>query len=282
MMQRTLQALALATLGTFLGACGADSVVSSANVSTENVLATIEIYSDDGDNAYASTQLIRAGSTSGDDYLDLRGGDALWFTTGENLREASLGENWFESLAELSKAQELFEGEYRYRPTGFGFFFFWSTLIPEQVHYNGRLTEVPEGGRYTVSLLRGSGVEALDSNVEMPLSFDLQAPTDQLTFSRSSDPLIVEWLPIEEDVSVELDITTRCHEVTEHRYSKTFSSDEGYAELEPGAIDAGESSGECSTTLTLAKVRLGQLDSAYAGGSITARQIRSVTFTSSD
>lgn len=180
----------------------------------------------------------------------------------------------------MSQTQELFEGEYRYHPVGIGFFFFWIRLIPEQVHYNGRLTDVPEEGLYTVSLLREPGLDALNSSVKMPAPFDLLAPTPQAQLSRSSDPLIVEWVSNSSSASVELNVTTVCAQKIQHQYRTTLSRDEGYAELEPGEIDAPALEGQCSTSVTVAKVQVGQLDSAYAGGSITARQVRSVSFTS--
>lgn len=281
MLQRAIQTGTVVALGALLVACGGeDSVVSSSYVPTGNMRATIEVYSDGEANAYASTQLLRTGTSSdsysGDEYVELRGDDSLWFTRGESLRDVTLSDDWFESLADLEQTQQLFDEEYRYRPS----ILFPSSLIPERVHYNGRLTGVPEAGRYTVSLLRGSGKDALDSTVQIPASFDLLAPTAEAQLSRSSDPLIVEWHPGETDVYVELDVTTVCAREVEHQYLTTLNSDEGYAEIEPGAIDAPELSGQCTTSVTVAKVQTGELDPAYASGSITARQVRSVSFTS--
>ncbi|WP_347331017.1 hypothetical protein [Marinimicrobium locisalis] len=269
-------AIALTVL---LGACGSDdSVVSSSRISTGQMQATLEVYSDGDDSAYASAQLLNEHSqTSGDEYVELLEGDELWFTTGVNLREETLGSNWFESLAELAHTQQLLAGTTRYRSDHL--FFFWSVLTPEKVHYNGQLEDVPDGARYTVSLLRDSKAEALESTVTMPRAFDLLSPTSDQTLSRSSDPVQLEWLPTESDVMVEVDVTTTCADDSEYQYRTTVDEDTGALQIEAGDIDAERLSGSCSTTATLTKARLGQLDSAYAGGSISARQVRTVTFT---
>lgn len=269
-----------------LCACGGnDSVVSSQFISTGQMKATIEVYSDSGDAAYASVQLLQERSPeyddSGDEYVKLEKGDDLWFTTGVNLREESLGSDWFESLSELAHTQRLLSGTTLFR-SGYPFFFFWSVLIPEKVHYNGRLDKVPDGARYTVSLLRDSETEALESTVVMPEAFQLLSPTSQQTLSRSSDPVQLEWLPTEGGVRVEVDVTTTCADDAEYHYRTTVGEDTGAIQLEAGEVDAERLSGSCSTTVTLIKARLGQLDPAYAGGTISARQVRTVTFTTID
>lgn len=273
----------VASLVTLLCACGADdTVVSSSSIPTGQMQATIEIYSDSGDSAHVSAQLLRDPSTaSGDEYIELEAGDDLWFTTGVNLREERLGDDWFESLSELANTQRLLTGTTRYR-SGYLFFFFWSGLIPEQVHYNGHLDDVPEGAEYTVSLLRDSGTEALESTVVMPEAFELLSPLENQTLSRSSDPVQLEWLPAEVGVAVEVDVTTTCADESEYHYRTTVAEDTGALQLEAGEIDSPQLSGSCSTTLTLTKARLGQLDSAYAGGTISARQVSTVTFTTID
>lgn len=282
-MIKALHILVLTTVALLLGACGGDDVVRSEYSPTGNIQATIEIHSDDGSTAYAHAQLLRVGAasynsnSSGDEYVDLQDGDSLWLSRGENLREATLGDDWFQSLAELDQAQELFEGEYRYSG-----FLFWSNVAPSQVHYNGRLISVREGTTFTVSLLRDSKADALDSSVTMPLSFDLLAPIEKARLSRSSDPVIVEWFPTEEGVTVEVNVSTRCRENVEREYTHTFDSDDGYAELAPGEIDDADLSGSCYSSVTVVKVRDGELDSGFAGGSITARQLRSVSITTVD
>lgn len=263
-------------LGVVLGACGADTVVSSTRISTGQMQATLEVYSDGDDSAYASAQLLNEHSeTSGDEYVELLEGDELWFTTGVNLREETLGSDWFESLAELAHTQQLLAGTTRYR---YHAFIFWSVLRADKVHYNGQLQDVPDGARYTISLLRESKTEALESTVTMPRAFDLLSPTSDQTLSRSSDPVQLEWLPTASDVTVEVNVTTTCADDSEYQYRTTVDEDTGALQIEAGDIDAERLSGSCSTTVTLTKARLGQLDSAYAGGSISARQVRTVTF----
>lgn len=272
-------------LAGLLCACGGgDSVVSSQSLPTGEIEATIEVHADpEQGSARASVQLLRPPSDRdddydyGDDYIELGEGDDLWFTTGVNLREETLGSDWFEALSELTHSQRLLEGDYRYRRS-----YVISSLVPERVYYNGQLDEVPDGARYTVSLLRDTEAEALESTVVMPRAFQLLSPLENQTLSRSSDPVQLEWLPVEKGVTIEVDVTTSCANDREYQYRTSVDSDSGNLQIEAGAIDDERLMGTCDTTLTLVKLRAGQLDSAYAGGTISARQMQAVTFTTVD
>ncbi|WP_027328755.1 hypothetical protein [Marinimicrobium agarilyticum] len=278
-------ALCLVLAG-LLYACGggSDSVVSSQSLPTGEIEATIEVHADpEQGSAHASVQLLRPPASrdddyyDGDDYVELGDGDDLWFTTGVNLREEVLGSDWFEALSELTHSQRLLEGDYRYRRS-----YIFSGLVPERVYYNGHLDNVPDGARYTVSLLRDGAAEALESTVVMPRAFQLLSPLANQTLSRSSDPVQLEWLPVEEGVTIEVDVTTTCTNNSDYQYRTSVDDDSGSLQIEAGAIDDERLLGTCDTTLTLVKLRAGQLDSAYAGGSISARQVQAVTFTTVD
>lgn len=288
MLMRAIKAAGKSVLAVsvaaLLGACGGDTVVPSSSTPTSQMRATIEIYSDRADSANASVQLRTVSSmdSSNDEYIELLDEDGLWFTTGANLREQELGSDWFESLSGLAQTQRLLSTTIRYR-SGPIFFLFWSNMVPEQVHYNATLNNVPDGASYTVSLLRRSrSTDALESTVTMPQAFDLLSPSSNHTLSRSSDPVQVEWSISEENTTVEVDVTTTCVNEREYRYQTSVDQDTGTIQLDAGEIDSDSVSGSCSTTLTLARVRLGQLDSAYGGGSISARQVRTATFTTAD
>lgn len=286
-MKTLVYGFSIAFLGLLLGACGSDSVVSSTHLPTDEFEANIELYADGDDDTHASVQLKWLSGTGAnqdddhDDYVELRDGDQLWLTTGASLPDTELSGDWFESLSELARTQELLSSTKRYRSNYF-FFFFWSSVIADRVHYNGSLSDVDDRAQYTVSLLRDDEDDAAESTVVMPGAFELSAPESGDSLSRSTDPLVVEWLPLEEDVTVELAVITRCANDTEYRYEQSMSEDTGFVQIEPGAIDADRLAGRCNTTLTLTKARLGELDPAYAGGLISARQVRSVSLSTTD
>jgi hypothetical protein len=264
-----------------------DRVISSENIPTNRIFATIDIYSDTGNKGYASIQLTKdtppVDGKPDDEYIDITGHDQLWMSTGTNLEEVDIGSNLFSGLENLSNVQELFEGEYR----GFNifpFFFFWSALHPTQIHYNGSLDHVADGATYTVSLFRDNQTDAKKSIVTMPLAFNLIEPTASSSISRSNDNIQITWLPVENNVFVEASFNTSCSGSTLANYSYTvkIDQDNGTALINAGAINDNTLSGTCNTTLTLAKRRNGTLDSAYTGGYITANQVRTISFITVD
>ena len=284
-----IQGAAIAVFCAFLLACNGDDgdkVVSSEFVETAQIYATIDVYSNTATAAYASVQLTKDAAprdnTPGDEYVKLQAGDQLWMTTGTNLDDIDLNGNLFSGLEDLSKTQELFESEIQGYPVFPLFFFFWSAIYETQVNYNGRLNDVDEGASYTVSLLREYKQDARYSTVTMPLGFDLTAPQTTDEFSRSEDDLLIEWWPVEDGVNVEISLNTDCPAFGSDSVLIYPDEDEGLALIEAGALASENLGGNCTTSLTLAKRRTGQLDASFTGGYISANQVRSLSFTTTD
>ncbi|WP_139309829.1 hypothetical protein [Teredinibacter haidensis] len=280
-------ALTLA-LGVMLSACSGDDgdiIVSSTNIPTSEIYATIDIYSDGSDRAYASVQLTKesppAEGRSGDEYVRLDNGNQLWITTGDIIDDIELDGDLFSDLVNLSKAQELFEGEER-GFTIYPFFFFWSFLHATQIHYNGDLSNTAEGSTYTVSLFRGDFIDAKNSHVQMPSSFIISAPLPIDTFSRADDNIQVVWQPSEPGVTIEASIDTSCAGGKTGNYATDIGSDDGVIEIPAGMLQEAQLTGTCNTSLTLAKRIVGRLDSNFTGGFISANQVRTVSFLTTD
>jgi hypothetical protein len=200
-----------------------------------------------------------------------------------NLEDTNIGNDLFSGLEHLSKSQELFEGEVR----GFSiypFFFFWSSLYPTEIHYNGSLDNVKDGATYTVSLFRDTEVDAKNSVVTMPLAFDLIEPTASSSFSRTNDDIQITWQPIENNTYIEASFNTSCPDSNFNvvTYTMKLDQDDGAALIEAGKINDNTLSGTCNTTLTLVKRRTGTLDPAYIGGYISANQVRTMSFITVD
>lgn len=251
---------------------------------TGRIRADIDLHSGDGHTIHVDARLTVPASSDAYDsedpiYIRLRDGDQLWASTGVNVGEVDFGNDWFGELSELAHAQQLLESNTEYRALSP---YWWGWNRTDDLYYHGSLEDVPEGERYYVSLDRENERDALESSVVMPGSFELVEPGTNQTLSRSGDALMVEWLPLEDNVSVEINVTTECGGDFRHEHLVRLDSDSGVHTFEPGAIDDASLSGACATTVAVAKRRVGELDPAYASGVITARQVRSVNLRTVD
>jgi hypothetical protein len=270
-------------LAILLSACNSgDSVVSSSNIATNEIYSTMELHADGSGMVYVGVQLTKdqppSDTSSSDEYIELSAADELWFTSGVNMRDLEIEGDLFDALAHVAKTQELVEGTTRFLDEGF----FWSRLFPIQTYYDGSLEVAEEGATYTVSLLREGGIDAKSSTVTMPFPFEIVAPLPGETYSRSQDSILVEWLPFGADVQVELEANTSCPDGSVDSYTTTQAVDNGFLLLNAGDLMSDNLSGSCSTSLTLAKSRLGQPDPAFVGGFISAHQVRTVSVTTTD
>ncbi len=274
-----------ATLAILLTACNSeDDVVSSSNTATSEIYATVEIHTDGSGMVYVGVQLTKdqppSEASSDDQYIELNGSDELWFTSGVNMRDLEIEGDLFEALENVAQTQALVKGTTRYLDEGW----FWSRLFPIKTYYDGSLEVTEEGATYTVSLLRNGHEDAKNSNVTMPLPFEILAPLPGETYSRSADSIMIEWLPesAADNVSVELEANTSCPDGGFDSFTTTQAVDNGILLLNPGDLMSDNLSGSCSTALTLAKSRLEQADPAFVGGFISAHQVRTVSVTTTD
>ncbi len=142
--------------------------------------------------------------------------------------------------------------------------------IAYQTTFSG---EDAAGTQYTVALDRSTDVSAPSSVCTLPDGFDITGPTSSGTFSRAND------LTVTYDNAGSSDTMTwslsGCSEGT-----GSVTGDSGSFTIPKGTLSpGGEQSGTCQDTITLTRARAGQVDPHYgSGGSITAQQVRSVTF----
>ena len=138
-----------------------------------------------------------------------------------------------------------------------------------------------EGTQYTIALNRASDVSAPSSTVSMPHPFNITAPTSSASFSRTKDAITVTYDNSGSSDQLSWSSNGNC---VGGLPGGTVSPDSGSFTIPKGTIvstDASQASQTCQVTLSLTRVRQGQLDSHYgSGGSIAAEHVRTVTFTS--
>lgn len=261
-MKPVLASLALIVVTALLSACGEGN--TEATVATDQIQANIVVYSTSDNDTHVNVWLrdVRrvADPNWQDDSVYLGVSTELWLINEEfNGVDEVLGDDWFGNLPELVS-------------------YFRTRLDRGGFPYSGALKDQPDSAGYTVSFLRKSGTEAPDSHVVLPRKFELLAPAANETLSRSSDAILIEWLPIEAGVSVRVAVDVACTGQNNYRYITERETDTGQVLLQPGEIDDNGLHGRCTTTLVITKEREGHLDPAYAGGSIYGQQIRTVSF----
>ena len=99
--------------------------------------------------------------------------------------------------------------------------------------------------------------------------------------SRTNDDLTVVWGPSNTGDAMTYDVDGDC---TKHILSQSIQGDPGTLTIAKGTLvssDASQSSKTCPITITIYRSRAGSLDPAFGhGGSIIARQVRTITVTS--
>lgn len=278
----SVKIITLATLGFVLAACGgdSDSTVNSNDVTSSQIFATFEIYSDGGDQVYAYAQLTKdeppTAASDDDIFIRLVDEDKLWFSAGENIDDINLNGDLFSALERLEQTQI-----HMTRSSNRNSNFFGSNIFYNNVWYSGRLPQSDEG-RYGVALLREIDSDAKYSSVQMPSAFTISSPEIYNTFSRSADAMSIEWFPTQAGLTISLEINSSCLNDEFASYTQTINSDTGSIILDAGTLDSPYLTGSCTTTIDLVKTELGQFDSAFDGGRISASQTRSVTITTTD
>jgi hypothetical protein len=132
-------------------------------------------------------------------------------------------------------------------------------------------------GPFVVAFLRGpADISAPNTTVTLPQPFTISLPTREL--SRATDDLTYTWSPTSGAGDMDESIDGSCTEII-----LDTIPDDGAATISHDQIHAesGRASDSCTVTLTMARNQSGQVDPAFTeGGSVNARQLRSITFTS--
>lgn len=130
---------------------------------------------------------------------------------------------------------------------------------------------------YTIALVRTIDDGAPDTSITLPDPFEL-GELGVTEFSRADDALTVTWEPSGEADRMEATVDGDCFLI----HSAEISGDPGTWTLEAGTLqDVGEESVNCEATVSLRRIRAGEVDAGYGeGGSARGVQVRAVTIQS--
>jgi len=271
----------------FLFGCGPDrdEIISSDGVATVHMYASIEVVSSVDKHVYGNAQFTLSGppseSKSQDEYIEFSKSERLWLSGSGNLRDKELGEDIFSGLESLASDFKVFEG--KVSKTLLPFLFLFTHSVPHQIRYHSQ-TEIEDGAsEITVSLLRENNLDALNSVVTLPDSFEIEYTSAVEKPSRKQDDIEITWDTTEADVRVELEVLVSCGtDDEEHDFLKQYASDTGLARIPAGWLHDRDLKGECNTTINVHRIRTGSLDSAYLGGVITGSRVRSMTLVTTE
>jgi len=223
--------------------CAACTSVQSADIKTAGISA-IMLVSADGTGQTQVTAELHVDSNS-TDFVTLSSGDTLMATAGGQSRTMS---------------ESNFVGAVSYETTFSGL--------------------DANGTAYTIALNRTSDVSAPSSTCALPDPFNITAPTASGTFSRANDTITVTY-----DTAGTMDqmAWSAGGDCVQGEVGGTVSPDSGSFTVAKGSLvpTSPPPSMTCQAHITLTRSRPGQLDSHFgSGGSITAQQVRTVTFNS--
>ena len=130
---------------------------------------------------------------------------------------------------------------------------------------------------FVIAFLRGAAdTSAPSTTVNLPEPFTVTLPAREL--SRATDDLTFMWAPTSGTGDIDESLGGSCVDLILETIPDDGTATISRDQIHASAGGAGDS---CTVTLSLARSGSGQPDPAFTeGGSVTARQVRSTTFTS--
>jgi hypothetical protein len=134
------------------------------------------------------------------------------------------------------------------------------------------------GTAYTIAFSRNApNVSAPSSTCTIPQPFAITAPASGMSFSRSTDAVLVTYSNGGQSDAMTYLVSGSCVNTA----GGTVPADSGSVAIPKGTLVDSAGPSTCMATLTLRRSRTGRLDPAFGyGGSISCDQTRTVTFTS--
>ncbi len=145
-------------------------------------------------------------------------------------------------------------------------------VLDDLISYVASFELVDADTAFEFSLQREVDAGAPSSTVTLPPPFEISA-AEPSTFSRANDDLVLSWTGEGNvDDALTLVVDGDCID----SYQQLLTEDTGTVTIPAGTLvsTTGQEAESCEVTLWLKRQRSGLLDSAYAGGTITASQYR--------
>jgi hypothetical protein len=143
--------------------------------------------------------------------------------------------------------------------------------------YDGTLSVDAPGTVFTIAFTRANDTSAPNSTCTLPDAFTPVAPTGAK--SRASDDVVITYAPSGSSDSMAWKATGDCIAA---QSIQAIAGDPGTFTIPKGTLQsASMMAGTCNLAIQITRTRNGKLDPAYGhGGTITAIQSRSITFSS--
>ncbi len=280
MKNTTKNLVSILLMVSLITACGDDSdpQVRSDSVATGQMFATFQVISDGEDYVYAEAQLTRnvppLNVSNSTDFIHLVDNDELWLSAGPDIEAIAIEDNIFGAFRDLENTQAEFQQSYSQRES---YDFLFSRVIINELGtwYSARLPQSAER-EYRVALFRhqDTGTPARDSVVTLPPPYNVTSPISGSQLSRSTDDIDITWNDIDPLSSVEVETVTTCANNNVETFATTELSDDGAITIAAGELTADTLTGTCSTTINIRKIRIGQFDARFIGGTVNGYQIR--------
>ena len=139
--------------------------------------------------------------------------------------------------------------------------------------YNGVFTVTEPDAEYTFALNRENETSAPNSTVSLPMGIQITTPSNNSTYSLSSGSAIeIKWENRTEDL-INVEMSGDCV----NYFSTGEITDSAAFTIVGSDITPDEPIGGCDATITVERLRQGNIDPAYEDGSVKARQTVTIT-----
>ena len=128
---------------------------------------------------------------------------------------------------------------------------------------------------FTVDLERGADTSAPASVATLPPPFDISGSEPDQTWSRGGEDITLSWAGDTAGDRMTLTADGDCID----DYEQSIDEDTGSVVVTAGSLPSttGKEAEACEVTFWLKRDRSGELDPAYAGGTFSAKQYRTIT-----
>jgi len=250
-----------------LSAC--DDPVPSTSVSNSELQAKIRVTKTSSHSATVTTSLKAIISTGSED-VELNGGEYLLVSLDSGLEDIFLQESGglFENTSNISSS--LFVLEPR-QDHNFLSEFFSFDHNPE---YFTTLNNINDDSNFFVSMIRQNDINILDSEINLPVPFQITSPVSGETFSRSQ-PFVLTWDNTGAD-NMELHIEGICNstENDNERVSDTFNigNDVGFTTflINNNVLNLPSrlANSQCNLNLHLRRIKTGTIVTSFGSGGL--------------
>lgn len=142
------------------------------------------------------------------------------------------------------------------------------------VWYDAEFPTDRQGTEFRIELFRADELEGHGALVQLPGRFALHEPRPSEVFELSTDVIPIVWEDTASEDATKVIVSGPCI----HAFETEIPGEKGELMLHPGTlVPRAGAARACDVDIQVERIREGQVDEAFTGGRISARQVRFAT-----